>query len=122
MSEKSGITHVRTVTITVTDQDTALAFYGDVLGFETRVDAPFGDGGRWIEVAPPEAHTTVALLAAHDDVVAGGDSGVRLTATNAEAEHRRLSALGVDVDSEVMHWPGVPPMFSFGDPDGNRLY
>ena len=48
-----AITGVRTVGIPVTDQDRALAFYVDTLGFEVRLDLPLGRGSRWIEVAPP---------------------------------------------------------------------
>jgi catechol 2,3-dioxygenase-like lactoylglutathione lyase family enzyme len=49
---KIRITDVRTVGVPVTDQDRAVEFYGG-LGFETRLDVPLGDGGRWIELAPP---------------------------------------------------------------------
>jgi hypothetical protein len=50
------------------------------------------------------------------------DTGVRFTTGNAGADHAALSAAGVDVDQEVLRFPGVPPMFSFRDPDGNTLY
>ena len=40
-NQKTGITGVRTVSIPVTDQDRALAFYVDTLGFEKRLDVPF---------------------------------------------------------------------------------
>jgi catechol 2,3-dioxygenase-like lactoylglutathione lyase family enzyme len=116
-----AITDVRTVGVPVTDQDRALAFYGDVLGFETRVDSPFG-GGRWIEVAPPGATTTVALAPALEGTPTGVDTGVRFTTANAAAAHEALTAAEVDVDPEVLRFPGVPPMFSFRDPDGNTLY
>jgi predicted enzyme related to lactoylglutathione lyase len=33
-----------------------------------------------------------------------------------------LKAAGADVDAEILRIPGVPAMFSFRDPDGNRLY
>jgi lactoylglutathione lyase len=115
------ITAVRTVGVPVTDQARALAFYGGVLGFETRVDAPFG-GGRWIEVAPPGAATTVALAPAPEGTSVGVDTGVRFTTADATADHATLGAAGVDVDPEVLRYPGVPPMFSFRDPDGNTLY
>jgi catechol 2,3-dioxygenase-like lactoylglutathione lyase family enzyme len=115
-----GISDVRTVGIAVTDQQKALDFYGGVLGFETRIDAPFG-GGRWIEVAPPGAVTTVALTPAQPGTATGVDSGVRFTTADATAAHATLSSAGVDVD-EVLRFPGVPPMFSFRDPEGNTLY
>ena len=44
------------------DQDAALEFYVGTLGFEKRLDGEFGDGQRWIEVAPPGAETTIALV------------------------------------------------------------
>jgi hypothetical protein len=64
--------------------------------------------------------TTLALVAAHEGVPAGVDTGIRLTTPDVEAAHATLSAGGVDVD-EVLHWPGVPAMFSFRDQDGNSL-
>jgi hypothetical protein len=45
-----------------------------------------------------------------------------LTTEDAEADHADLRARGVDVDPEVLRWPGVPAMFSFRDPDGNVLF
>jgi len=52
----------------------------------------------------------------------GVDTGIRFTIEDADAAHAHLLANGVDVDPEVMRWPGVPAMFSFRDPDGNTLY
>jgi catechol 2,3-dioxygenase-like lactoylglutathione lyase family enzyme len=115
-----GITDVRTIGLPVVDQERALAFYGGVLGFETRLDTPF-PGGRWIEVAPPGATTTIALAAARDASSAGVDTGVRFATADAAGDHSVLAAAGVDVD-DVLRFPGVPPMFSFRDPDGNTLY
>ena len=118
---RTGITDVRTIGIPVTDQGRALEFYGGVLGFETRMDSPF-PGGRWIEVAPPGAAATIALTATREGTSAGVDTGIRFTTPNATTDHAALSAAGVDVDDEVLRFPGVPPMFSFRDPDGNTLY
>ena len=64
---QTTITDVRTVAITVRDQDQALGFYVDTLGFEKRLDAPFSPTMRWIEVAPPGAATSVALVASDPD-------------------------------------------------------
>ena len=47
------ITRVGTVVLPVDDQDAALDFFVNTLGFETRLDAEFAPGQRWIEVAPP---------------------------------------------------------------------
>jgi catechol 2,3-dioxygenase-like lactoylglutathione lyase family enzyme len=117
------ITQVGTVGIPVTDQDRALEFYVGTLGFENRRDATFGGDLRWIEVAPAGATTTIALAPAPPGSPVGVDTGIRLSTENAEADHARLLASGVDVDAEVMRWGGpVPPMFTFRDPDGNTLY
>ena len=111
----SAVTRLGTVLVPVADQDRALAFYVDTLGFEVRIDGPFGDGGRWLEVAPPGAATTLAL-------VPGDAAEVSLATADADADHAALAAAGADVDPEVMRWGGgVPPMFTFRDPDGNRF-
>lgn len=114
-----GITQLSTIGIPVRDQDRSLAFYLDKLGFEKRLDVAYGQGERWLEVAPIGAATTIALMRARDDVPAGIDTRVRLTTDDAQAEHTHLRSLGVEADPEVM--PRPVPMFSFRDPDGNRL-
>ena len=111
----SAITRVGTVIVPVSDQDRALEFYVRTLGFEVRLDGPFGDGGRWLEVAPPGAATTLALVPA-------GGVEVSLATADAEADHAALRAAGADADDAVIRMgEGVPPMFTFRDPDGNRF-
>jgi catechol 2,3-dioxygenase-like lactoylglutathione lyase family enzyme len=121
MSEttKTRITEVGTVGVPVTDQDRALEFYVEKLGFEKRMDAPYGEGERWVTVAPPGAGTTIALVRASEQAPAGVDTGVRFWTEDAAADHATLRASGVDVDADVMPYP--VPMFVFRDPDGNRL-
>jgi lactoylglutathione lyase len=114
------INGVRTIGVPVTDQDRALRFYVDTLGFAVRLDVPIGDGKRWIEVAPPGAPVSIALVTAHEGVPAGVETGIRFTTSDAGADHDELLARGVEVD-EVLRWPGVPPMFALRDQDGNGL-
>jgi lactoylglutathione lyase len=114
------ISDVRTVGVPVSDQDRALDFYVGVLGLEKRVDAPFGTG-RWVEVAPAGAVTSVALVAAPQASRTGVDLAVRFTTADAEADRAALAAAGVDVDQTVLRVPGVPAMFTLRDPDGNSL-
>jgi lactoylglutathione lyase len=116
----TGIRDIRTVGIPVRDQDRALEFYLGTLGFEKRLDAPFG-AGRWVEVAAPGASTSVALVAAAEDTAVGVDTGIRFTTADAAADHAHLRGRAVDVDPEVLRFPGVPPMFTFRDADGNTL-
>lgn len=108
----------RSVGIPVADQDQALAFYLEKLGFEKRIDYPYGQNQRWLEVAPPGATTTVALVHTGGGPT-GIDTNVRFTTSDAAADHADLRARGVDVDPELMRYP--VPMFSFRDQDGNRL-
>jgi lactoylglutathione lyase len=114
------ITDVLTVGVPVTDQNQALAFYVDTLGFETRRDMPLPQSGRWLEVAPPGASVTIALVPARDGAPAGVQTGIRFRTTDAAATHQALRDRGVDV-GELLSWPGVPPMFTFDDQDGNGL-
>jgi catechol 2,3-dioxygenase-like lactoylglutathione lyase family enzyme len=120
MSETESETRITRVGVIlpVGDQDRALEFFVDMLGFETRMDGPFGDGQRWIEVAPPGAATTIAL------VPQGSAAGIEvsLATDDAESDHAAMMAKGVEADVELIRMgEGVPPMFMFRDPDGNRF-
>jgi catechol 2,3-dioxygenase-like lactoylglutathione lyase family enzyme len=113
------ITHVGTVIVPVADQDQALAFYTGTLGFEVRIDAPFAPGRRWIEVAPAGGQTSLALVP-RDSAPSGIE--VSLATASAEADHAELTTRGVEADAELIRMgEGVPPMFTFRDPDGNRF-
>jgi hypothetical protein len=57
------ITKLANVIIPVDDQDRELQFYTEIVGLEKRVDAPFGNGARWIEVAPTGAEIPIAISA-----------------------------------------------------------
>jgi catechol 2,3-dioxygenase-like lactoylglutathione lyase family enzyme len=118
---RTRITEVRTVAVPVSDQARALEFYMGKLGFEKRMDVPFGAGRRWVEVAPPGAQTTIALVPSREGVPTGVETGIRFMTEDAAADHADLRARGVDADPEVMRIGGAPPMFYFRDPDGNRL-
>ena len=113
------ITGVRTVSIPVDNQDDALRFYIDTLGFRTLRDNPTPNGGRWIELAPGTDSVIITLEPAAPDVTRGA-IGIRFTTDDAETAHAALHASGVDTD-EILRWPGVPAMFSFRDPDGNAF-
>ncbi len=115
------ISNVRVVAVPVSDQDAALAFFVDTLGFTATMDAELQPGFRWVEVTPPGSPVSVALVAAGEDTPAGIDTGIRFTTPSAAAEHQAMTAAGVDLD-ELLLWDGVPPMFDFRDPDGNTFY
>ena len=114
---QTTITDIGTVGIPVSDQDKAVEFFVGTLGFEKRLDVPIGPGRRWVTVAAPGASTTVALIANPDT---GADTGIRFLVPDAETEYSAMRQRGVEV-GDLLRWPGVPPMFEFKDPDGNRF-
>jgi catechol 2,3-dioxygenase-like lactoylglutathione lyase family enzyme len=117
------VSNIGVAMFTVSDQDAALAFYTDKLGYEVRADIRFGenDAMRWLEVAPPGSAARLALNPPMNSTPGGGAIGVETP--DLDAEHQRLSAIGdVDVDAEPMRQPGTPAMFSLRDPDGNHIW
>ena len=117
------IAKVGTVIVPVADQERAIDFYVDKLGFEKRADEPFGNGYRWVEVGPPGHDTTIAVMPPPEGQEAGGkQTGISLQTAEIDALHAELKAAGVDVDDEVSRMGDpVPPLFWFRDPDGNVL-
>jgi lactoylglutathione lyase len=116
------VSNIGVVMFTVADQDAALAFYRDRLGWEVRGDTSFGENGehRWVEVAPPGSVARLALNPPMFDEPGGGSIGVETT--DVVGEHRRLSAIGdIDLDPEPMRTPGAPLMFMLRDPDRNVI-
>lgn len=117
-----SISRVANVMIAATDQDRVVAFYIGVLGLEKRVELPFGEGNRWIEVAPPGAETPIAICPPGPTATAGGkDTGISLATDDIDALHARLKEHGADVDAEISRFGDVPPLFWFRDPEGNTL-
>ena len=116
------VTNLGVVMFTVTDQDAAVRFYTEKLGWELRGDTAFGENGeyRWVEVAPPGSVARLALNPPMYDQPGGGSIGVETS--DVLGEHARLTAIGdVDVDAEPMRTPGAPLMFMLRDPDGNHI-
>jgi lactoylglutathione lyase len=118
----SGITQVGRVMVPVADQDEAIAFYTNTLGFALTSDVPFGEGERWVEVSPPEGGAALALVPPRGGYDAGRATGIALTTADARATHAELGRKGVDVDAELMGGDGtVPLLFFFRDHDANTL-
>jgi hypothetical protein len=122
MSTRAHFSGLSTVAIPVTDQDRSKALFA-AIGFECRLDAFLQEGFRWIEMSPPgdSSRTSIALVASHDELPVGIDTGIRLVTTDARLAHQTLSDLGLSV-GELLDWETAPLMFGFLDPDGNRMY
>lgn len=118
----ASIDKVANVIIPAADQDRVVAFYTGVLGLEKRVELPFGDGNRWIEVAPHGAETPIAICPPGPTTTAGGkDTGISLATNDIDGLHARLKEHGADVDAEISRFGDAPPLFWFRDPEGNTL-
>jgi catechol 2,3-dioxygenase-like lactoylglutathione lyase family enzyme len=117
------ISKLGAVCIPVADQDRMIEFYVDTLGMEKRADVPFGNGYRWVEVAPADAETTIALAPPPEGKPTGNvETGITLHTHDIDAHHAELKARGVDVDDEVSRMGDpVPPIVWFRDPEGNTL-
>lgn len=113
------ITHASFVTLPVADQDRALAFYRDVLGFEVTVDREMPPG-RWLQVAPRGAQTVFTLSGPGMGGFEPGEArGIMLLTTDVDADCARLTEAGVPVQGpDELPWGR---MASFTDPDGNGL-
>ncbi|CRZ14351.1 glyoxalase/bleomycin resistance protein/dioxygenase [Mycolicibacterium neworleansense] len=111
-------TRVLSVSVPVSDQDTALKFYTEVLGCELRTDIEVWPGARMIEVVPPGSDVSLVLLP-HDSQI---PIAIRLGTTDAQQAHDRVREAGVTLhNEELVRMEGIPAMFSFTDPDGNGL-
>ena len=120
----TGLIGISLVCIPCPEQDRAIAFYVDKLGFEKRTDIPFGGAYRWVEVYPPSGTTGIALAPPPpgSEVTGGMQTGITLTTDDIEATHAALQAAGVDVDAEVSRMGDpIPPMVWLRDPDANVL-
>lgn len=131
------LTQVGTVFVPVADQERALKFYTEKLGFEKTGDWPYGDGSRWVEVAPPGSVNRIALVPQSEGKAARSDTTLCVFATtDIEADHATLHARGVEVDAEIAREgksrrgpisidrsipDPAPPQFCFRDIDGNRF-
>ena len=120
---KTKVDKIATVIVPVNDQDRAIEFYVDKLGLEKRIDVPFGDQYRWVEVAPSGAETTIALAPPRPGETAESrETGISLYADDIDGYHAELKSGGVDVDAELSRLGGpVPPMFWLRDHEGNSL-
>jgi predicted enzyme related to lactoylglutathione lyase len=118
----SGISTIGLVAVPAIDQDRAIEFYVEVLGFEKRSDIPFGDKYRWVEVYPPTGTTGIALAPPPPGSPTAVQTGIILNTDDIEATYSALGERGVDVDDEIARMGDpIPPMFWFRDTEGNSL-
>lgn len=113
-------TNIRTVAVPVTDQDRTKAVF-EQLGFTVSMDAELQPGFRWIEMELPGGEASLALVRTGPELPTRIDTGIRLVTADADAARGAVQTAGLEA-GDLLDWPGVPLMFSFVDPDGNRFY
>lgn len=114
------ITHIKFVSIPTRDQDAALAFYTEKLGFRVITDQPFDGRQRWIELRVGSSETRFVLFTpqGQEERIGSAFNGA-LACDDVEATYRQLSARGVDISE-----PQKQPWGTFAimkDPDGNQF-
>jgi catechol 2,3-dioxygenase-like lactoylglutathione lyase family enzyme len=80
--------------IPIADQDRALAFYTEMLGFEVHTDAPYGENWRWIFLTLPGAETRLHF-AQHQDIQVNDKPALCLVTDDVDKECARLKEAGV---------------------------
>lgn len=115
--------YISVVTLFVKDVDRAIDFYTKKLGWEKTMDAPMGDGTRWVTVAPHGAQTAFTLSQAGSDLApdktAGGMSGVIIEVDDVNQTHEQFKKIGIEFTDGPRQEPwGGWAMFK--DSEGNE--
>jgi len=112
---------IKFVGIPVRDQQKALEFWTQVVGFQVATDQSMGDGQRWIEIRIPGSQTGLALFTpkGHEDRI-GTFQSISFVADDVERTYRELSGRGVEFAQPPRKEPwGTSAIFK--DPDGNSF-
>ena len=111
---------VKFASIPVTDQNKALAFYTEKLGFKLMTDQPFNEQQRWIELGIPGADTRIVLFKFDKGMQPGSMMNVVFWSADVEATTAELKGRGVKfvMEPKKADW-GTSAMFV--DLDGNSF-
>jgi predicted enzyme related to lactoylglutathione lyase len=115
------ILSVKFVSIPTRDQDRALKFWTERVGFRVFTDQPFDEKQRWIELRIGSSDTRLVLFTFDEQgLQPGGPFNGALACDNVEQTYQELVAKGVEfvTPPQKQHW-GTFAMFK--DPDGNQF-
>jgi predicted enzyme related to lactoylglutathione lyase len=115
------IKQLKFASIPTRDQDAALAFWTEKVGFRVATDQPMGPGKRWIELAIPGAQTGIVLFTpdGQEDRIGTFFNG-SFACDDVEYTYQQLSARGVNFVEPPSKQPwGI--FAKFTDPDGNTF-
>jgi catechol 2,3-dioxygenase-like lactoylglutathione lyase family enzyme len=119
--ENMSVEDVAVVSVPVSDQDRAKAFYVDTLGFELERDDDSVPGIRWVQVAPKGGGTALTLVTWFESMPAGSVRGLVLRSSDLSADYERLVAAGVRFDGPPQARPWGSEETVLYDPNGNAL-
>jgi catechol 2,3-dioxygenase-like lactoylglutathione lyase family enzyme len=107
----SGIDRISTVTIAVHDQEEALRWFTEKLGFEKRADRQ-GSGIRWLTVAPKKQTEVEFLLASWFPTKVGGNATCVVLTGDCRKTHEEFAARGVEFTQTPTEQPyGIEAVF-----------
>jgi predicted enzyme related to lactoylglutathione lyase len=114
------ISHVKFVSVPTTDQDRALKFWTEQVGFRVLTDQPFNEKQRWIELRVGSSETRLVLFAMDEGMKPGGNFNGAFACDNVEQTHQEMVARGVEFIAPPTKQPwGTFAVFQ--DPDGNKF-
>src|SRR5947209_858870 len=115
------IKQIKFVSIPVADQNRALDFYTEKLGFTIITDQPFDEKQRWIELRVPKAETRVVLFTADgDEKRIGTFMNMSYSCDDIQETYKGLKARGVEFEGPPQEQPwGTYAIFK--DSEGNRF-
>jgi predicted enzyme related to lactoylglutathione lyase len=100
------ITHLKFMSIPVKDQDRALKFYTEKLGFKVATNQEMAPGRRWIELRIDKAETRIVLFTMDgEEGRIGTQMNCSLACDDVEATYRQLSERGVRFDGPPKKQP-----------------
>jgi predicted enzyme related to lactoylglutathione lyase len=114
------ITHLKFAGVPVKDQERALKFWTETMGFRIVTDQHMSNQ-RWIELAIRSSETRIVLFTpeGHEDRIGSFFNG-SFACDDVEATHRQLSERGVEFVKPPTKQPwGAYAIFK--DPDGNQF-
>ena len=123
---------VKLVSIPVRDQQKALDFYTNILGFIKKVDAPLSEGNRWLTVVSKYDQDGIELLLEpapihfepsmvyQDALMKAGIPYTQFYVDNIQAEFERLTELGVEFSMNPTEM-GTVIVAVFNDTCGNNI-
>jgi catechol 2,3-dioxygenase-like lactoylglutathione lyase family enzyme len=115
-----AIQDVSVVSVPVSDQERAKAFYVDKLGLELTREDDSMPGIRWVQVTPKTGTTSLTLVTWFETMPPGSLQGLVLSSDDLQRDCDELLARGVEFDRPLQQQPwGTEAVVR--DPDGNRL-